>query len=320
MSYNAENYQRIKQAYLQKQARAKELAQARTAEVQGKLPQIFQIDMQLCQTAAKMMEAILSKDSVQEKVAAIKAENQALQAKRREILVQNGYPADYTDISYECPLCQDTGAVGTRMCSCMRQALVLCGYETSGLGSLLQTQSFDTFQLHYYKEENALRCAKAVLDRSLAFAAEFAAQNGENLLFCGKTGLGKTHLCTSIAKAVIDRGFDVIYVTAQDLFFAMEGAHFRSDPKASAQVEHYMSCDLLIIDDLGTELTNQFTISCLYNIVNSRLNQKKSMIINTNLTQGELDARYADRITSRLFGLFEPYLFLGQDIRSQKLE
>ncbi len=320
MSYSAENYQKIKQAYLQKQAKAKEIAQQHTVEVQGKIPEIFQIDAKLRQTAAKMMEAILSKEKVQEKIAAIKGENQALQAKRKEILVQNGYPADYTEIRYDCPLCQDTGAIGTKMCSCMRQALILCGYESSGLGALMQTQTFDSFQLYYYKEENALRCAKAVLDRSQAFAREFSRENGENLLFCGKTGLGKTHLCTAIAKEVIDRGFDVVYVTAQDLFSQMESAHFRSDPKATTQVNHYTDCDLLIIDDLGTELTNQFTVSCLYQIVNSRLNQKRSMIINTNLTQEELCARYADRITSRLFGLFDPYLFLGQDIRSQKLE
>ena len=117
-----------------------------------------------------------------------------------------------------------------------------------------------------------------------------------------------------------ERGFDVVYLPAQELFFAHEAAHFRSDPDAMARIAHCMECDLLILDDLGTELTNQFTVSCLYNLLNSRLNQSRSMIINTNLTQEELRSRYSDRITSRLFGMFSAFLFLGKDIRAQRLE
>ncbi len=320
MSYNPQNYAKVREQLQKKRAAAQELAEQHTAQLYATLPELREIDRALQQTAPRMMGAILSKVNVEEKVAQIKRENLDLQAARRELLVRNGYPADYDAIHYECPTCQDTGAVGTKMCTCLKKALVLCGYESSGLGALLQTQSFDNFDLKYYqKSPDALRAAQAVLQKAKQFAASFSTKTTENLLFCGKTGLGKTHLCTSIAKELIERGFDVVYEVAQSLFSAMRQDHYQPNEATAARVRRYFECDLLILDDLGAEATSQASVSFLYDIVNTRLNSGKPMIINTNLTRAELTRLYSDRISSRLFGSFLPFLFLGEDIRSQRL-
>lgn len=320
MSYNPQNYARVREQFQKKRAAAQERAEQHTREVHAKIPALAQLDRALSQTASRMMGAILSRENVEAKVEAIKRENLDLQQARRELLVQNGYPADYTDVHYDCPTCADTGAVGTKLCTCMRRALVLCGYESSGLGALLQTQSFDNFDLKYYKKSaEALTSAQAALQKSRQFAANFSPKTTENLLFCGKTGLGKTHLCTSIARTLIERGFDVVYESAQALFSTMRREHFQPSDESAARVERYFGCDLLIIDDLGAEATSQASVSFLYDIVNTRLNGGKPMIINTNLSKKELTSRYSDRIASRLFGAFLPFLFLGEDIREQKL-
>ena len=240
-----------------------------------------------------------------------------MRQKRAELLAQNGYPADYSDIHYRCEACGDTGFIGTKMCRCMREELVLAGYESSGIGRLMQTQNFDSFSLDFYppSERGSMEANYRTLRE---FATHFDKHRGENYLLIGGTGLGKTHLSTSVARAVIDGGFDVVYDTAQGVFSAFEAAQFGRE--ADAGEEKYLRCELLIMDDLGTELTNNFTVSCLYNIINTRLNNNLSTIINTNLTHSELRTRYADRITSRLFGEFRPLMFTGNDIRREKLK
>jgi DNA replication protein DnaC len=263
------------------------------------------------------MAAALRGGNVDDAVAAMREENESLRRMRGELLVQAGYPADYTDIRYRCEACGDTGFIGTKMCACMRRELVLAGYESSGIGRLMQSQSFDTFSLDYYPAQD--RGGMEANYRTLReFAAHFDSRRGENYLLIGTTGLGKTHLSTSVARLVIDSGFDVVYDTAQGVFSAFEAAQFGRDEDAGE--EKYLRCELLILDDLGTELTNNFTVACLYNIINTRLNNHLSTIINTNLTHSELRTRYADRITSRLFGEFRPLLFTGSDIRREKLK
>ena len=134
----------------------------------------------------------------------------------------------------------------------------------------------------------------------------------------GKTGLGKTHLSTSVAVKVIERGFDVLYVSVCSMISDFEKKRFNYNE--SVDLSRYYSADLLIIDDLGAEMTNQFTVSCFYDVINSRITNRKSTIINTNLKKEEIAARYGDRIESRLFGEYLPVPFLGKDIRGQKID
>ena len=325
MGYNVNNYKRIKQEFSEKHFRAIDLAEIREAELHAKFPDLVSIDRALSETGFKIIDAAscYSGERLEEEINRLKDENLALQNDRAEFLKANGYPADYTSPRFDCHICKDTGYDGIKMCQCMREALAMAGYESSGIGRLIEMQSFDSFEPSYQAEDSrAHETLKSILAICREYSEQFPDFKYKCLLFIGATGLGKTHLSTAIAKRVIERGHDVVYDTAQNIFSDFEYERFgRSynnveEPRTSK----YFDCDLLIIDDLGTELTNQFTISCLYNIINTRINNGKGIIINTNLSKDELRKRYADRITSRLFGEFLPLLFLGRDVREKKLE
>lgn len=320
MAYNPENYKRIAAQYKDKNLRAKEAAEARRAELHEKLPQVAEIDRALSATGLRIMrEALNGREGLDARIRKLEEGNNLLLEARREILRANGYPEDYSSVKYECEECQDVGFVNGKMCKCMRRALTLAGYESSGVLKLIGKQNFDTFDLTYY--EGAERAnMERILDRAKRYAAGFDGKHMRNLLFIGTTGLGKTHLSSAIAKEVVEGGFDVVYESAQRIFSDFEAEKFGRAAAGENRTERYLSCDLLIIDDLGTEITNQFTLSCLYNILNTRINHAKSTILNTNLTQNELRTRYTDRIASRLFGECKPLLFQGKDIRLQKLQ
>jgi DNA replication protein DnaC len=318
MGFNSQDFVRIREEYSKKYLVAEAAADRRREELYTKIPELVTLDRILAGTASRIMEAICSENS-EEAVKKVREDNERLLEQRAAILAAYGYPADYTDVHYECEKCGDTGYVDTKMCSCMRRALVLAGYASSGIGGLMQSQSFDNFSLSYYKDdaENHARMKKLVTALK-KYSSEFDENTYKNYLFFGNTGLGKTHLSTSVAVSVIERGFDVLYVTACSLVSDFEAKQFGLRENAP-DTSRYYSADLLIIDDFGTELTNQFTLSCVYDIINTRMNSKKSTIINTNLGKNEIEARYGARIASRLFGEYIPFAFLGKDIREQKI-
>ncbi len=321
MGYNQENYKRVCEAYRYKYREAYAIAEQRTLEIHAKSPEIAAIDRQLRATGAEVALAVIGMGTeYKAKLAEVREKNAHLQAERERLLVALGYPKDYTLPPYECPKCRDSGYVDTVMCDCMRRELVLAAYESSGLGELMRTQSFDSFDLSYYDEKSGDReRMKRNFDMLREYAESFH-EKSDNLLLCGGTGLGKTHLSTSIARLVIERGFDVYYTCAINMFADFSEARFgQGAERAAADPVRYTNCDLLIIDDLGTETTNQFTISCLYSVINNRMNLKRPTIINTNLSGKELQSRYTDRITSRIFGEYKPLLFAGTDVRRQKL-
>ena len=323
MGYNKENYSRVRKAYQTKYLKAYEEADRRTAEIHRRSPEVASIDRELATTGAKIaMAAIGTGAEYQKKLAEVEKRNLELQAKRAELLKNMGYPADYTLPPYECTLCRDSGFVGTKMCECMRRELILSAYEASGLGQLMATQSFENFDLSFYKQDKQqYDCMKDTFERVKNYAEHFSLSS-ENLIFVGGTGLGKTHLSTAVARCVIEKGYDVYYTTAIDLFADFERARFgRGDERRGADdgLSRYIECDLLILDDLGTEMVNQFSTSCLYSVLNNRINLGRPTIINTNLSAKELKEKYAERITSRIFGEFCARSFVGADIRRQKL-
>ena len=318
MGFNSQDFVRIREEYSKKYLVARDAADRRREELYAKIPELVTLDRILAGTASRIMEAICSPNS-EEAVAKVREDNEKLLAQRAAILAAYGYPADYTDVHYECELCGDTGYVDTKMCSCMRRALVLAGYESSGIGGLMQSQSFDNFSLNYYKDDAENHAyMKKVVSALKKYATGFDENTYKNFLFIGGTGLGKTHLSTSVAVSVIERGFDVLYVTACSLVSDFEAKQFGLRENAP-DTSRYYGADLLIIDDFGTEMTNQFTLSCVYDIINTRMNAKRSTIINTNLGRGEINSRYGDRIASRLFGEYNPIIFRGADIRQQKI-
>lgn len=321
MAYNKENYARIRAAYQTKYLKAYEEADRRAAALHAISPEIAEIDRKLAGTGAKIALAAMGTGAeYSARLAEVERENLELQARREKLLAALGYPADYTKPAYECALCEDSGFVNHKMCECMRRELVMAAYESSGLGQLMRTQSFESFDLNYYAQGEERERMARNLEILRRYALDFGKQT-ENLILCGATGLGKTHLSTSLARALIERGFDVYYTTAQQMFFDFEHARFGTETgmERSADLARYSECELLILDDLGTEVSNQFTNSCLYMVLNNRINLGRATVINTNLTGREIKERYADRIASRIMGDFKPLVFTGADIRRQKL-
>ena len=318
MGFNSRDFVRIREEYSKKYLVARDAADRRREELYEKIPELVTLDRLLAGTASRIMDAICAPNS-EEAVAKVREDNEKLLAQRAQILAAYGYPADYTDVHYDCDICGDTGYVDTKMCTCMRRALVLAGYESSGIGGLMQSQSFDNFSLNYYKDNAETHAyMKKVVAALKKYGAEFDEKTYKNFLFIGGTGLGKTHLSTSVAVSVIERGFDVLYVTACSLVADFEAKQFGLRENAP-DTSRYYGADLLIIDDFGTEMTNQFTLSAIYDIINTRMNAKRSTIINTNLGRNEINSRYGDRIASRLFGEYNPIMFRGSDIRQQKI-
>ncbi len=325
MGFNRENYRRIKHEYDGKALRAQEDALSRKRELGMRFPDIKEIDDALSLTGIQIYEATLryKGERLESEISAIKERNEALLARREELLKKYGLPADYSDVKYECSECSDSGFVGLYMCKCMKSRLVLAGYESSGIGALIREKTFDSFVPTYQREKKAVENAEMIVTFCRKYAESFS-EKSQNLLLIGGTGLGKTHISAAITGAVVKGGYDVVCETAQNLFSDFEyerfGRGYNRDESEEKRTDRYFDCDLLIIDDLGTEMTNSFTVSCLYNIINTRLNKGKTVIINTNLTRDDLKKRYDDRITSRLFGEFLPIMFIGRDMRELKLD
>ena len=307
--YSYENYDLVKAEIENRRQKAISLADMRNLELRSKSAEIAEIDKELSGTGLLIFKTACSGGDI----IPIKNRNEELNKKRREIIKSLGYPEDYTDVQYFCRKCSDTGFIGgSKMCSCMRELLVIKNIAASGMGKLIEKQSFDNFSLELYKSDPELyERMKYNVDTARKFAENFSNEGG-NLLLVGGTGTGKTHLSSAIAREVITRGFDVLYDSTQNIIGEFEADKFKSgygpyEPKSTK----YMECDLLILDDLGTEFTNQFTVSCLYNLLNTRLNRGLSTIISTNLGAEELASRYEDRIYSRIIGRDSTILFFG---------
>lgn len=323
MGYSAEVVKKVRESFEKKRADAENISGLHLGEVALKNPDILQINRALSLTGLSIFQAALEgKDGLEERIEKIKNETRALTDAKRELLLSNGYPEDYLDIKYSCDKCNDTGYVGTSMCTCMKKALVKEAYNHSGLGKVLKTQTFKNFDLSLYEEGKSREHMAAIVEMAKKYVSDFGKPDKDsNLLFVGTTGLGKTHITTAIAKGVIDKAHDVVYDSAQNIIRAFENEHFDKDEKAMLETKRYFECDLLIVDDLGTEFRNSFTQSCIYNLLNTRINAGKPMIISTNIESFEkLRETYDDRITSRLVGSFRSFKFVGKDIRIAKVK
>lgn len=324
MGYNKENFKRIREEYETKALLAQRAADGRRAELEEKIPGLRELDLRLSTFGLRIMKQAMEGGDTTAGVAALREENRKILELRRDLLAQYGYPEDYCKPRYECEVCKDSGYDGIRMCTCMRRRLIEANMESSGLGGLIKKQSFENFSLEYYRtNEKLFRTMEKIVVYLNSYANGFstdAEKAPANLLLLGGTGLGKTHLSTAIARVVIERGYDVFYNTAQGMFTDFEQRRFGNAMGIgdADNAEKYLTCDLLILDDLGTEINNQFTPTCLYYVLNTRLNMNRPTIINTNLTQDELLKRYDDRITSRLLGEFLVLPFRGVDLRMQK--
>ena len=324
MGYNKKAYIQTKEIFKAREDRARDDAFMRKCEVEAAIPEVKQINNALASTGAEIaIELAKGSHNIEERINALRDKNLALQEKRAQLLVANGYPADYTKPKFKCEKCQDSGYVGTKLCECFHREVVENTIRNSGIGALVDRQSFDNFDLKYYSADpGTLSEMKYNLEILREYAEGFTT-NRSSVIMMGATGLGKTHMSTAIAKVVIEKGYDVVYETVQNIMSDFEYERFGRGYNTDAEekkTDKYFNCDLLIMDDLGTELTNNFTVSCLYNLMNSRINNHLPTIVNTNLTHNELRDRYEDRVTSRLMGEFVPIQFVGKDIRQQKMK
>ena len=309
--YGYENYQKVKTEIEKRRQSAINEADRRNLELRAASEDIRIIDAELVKTGLTLFKAACDGADI----TPIRERNLELNKTRRSILKSLGYPEDYTEPHYVCKKCSDTGFVGTNMCSCFREMLIKENIKSSGIGRLIEKQSFDNFSLNFYEGE-----ARELMEKNLAAAKDFAESFGadaKNLLLIGPTGTGKTHISTAIAKALIEKGVEVIYDSAQNIVSAFEKDKFRSGYGAyEPEGAKYLECELLILDDLGTEFISQFTVSCLYNLLNTRMNKGLATVISTNLSPAELSEKYEDRIYSRIVGAdTRILLFKGKDKR-----
>ena len=314
MSFNSKNYYELREAFAQKHLAAAERAEARRTALADKIDGLREIDGALSATAARIFGAAFAgKEGLADRIAKIKRETEELRAARAALLEAHGYPADYTDVHYDCEKCRDLGFVETRMCECFKRALVLRGYETSGLGALIGKQTFDNYSLDYFRGEDRERMRQN-FTRIQSYAESFS-RDSDSLLLMGGTGLGKTHLSSALAKVVIDRGFDVLYTSVLNMIAEFEKAKFRGEQD---DTDRYCAAELLIMADLGTERGGSCTESCLYNVIDTRICKGLPTVISTNLTAAQLSERYTGRLFSRLLGVYKPLLFCGKDVRFEK--
>ena len=310
--YSYENYHKVKDEIESSRLASLAEADARCARVRALSPEIAEIDSELSTTGPLIFRTAISGGDI----APLKARNEQLNRRRREILVTLGLPADYTDVHYSCKKCSDTGYIdGAHMCTCFKEGLVKATIASSGMGRLIETQSFDNFSLDVYPDGPQRERMTDNLEAAREYVEGFA-KNRENLLLIGKTGTGKTHISTAIAREVISRGYDVLYDSAQNILSDFEDDQFRRRYDEEPKGKKYLECDLLIIDDLGAEFTTPFTVSCLYNLLNTRQNRALATVISTNLSNEDLSRKYEDRIYSRIMGSGTRILvFVGPDRR-----
>lgn len=326
MAYSEEIVRRAKARLDQAKAEQEAEYEARLSDAYRDNPRLKEIDLELRKLSAQAIAAAFQKsEDPQSAIAALRDRSLELQQQCDWILDAAGYEDGWLDKTPVCELCGGSGYLNGKMCSCLKE---LCRQEQKkelAAQFLSGEESFDRFRLEYYPDEideelgvSPRRIMRATLQSCRQYASSFR-PGSESLLFSGATGLGKTFLSACIARQVSDKGYSVIYQTAVDLFADFEAAKFGGgDEDPRAITKKYTDCDLLIIDDLGTELTTQFTISALYTVIDARLRRKLSTIVSTNLTPEAIEDRYSPQIASRLCGSYRLIQFFGTDIRMMK--
>ncbi|MBP3672726.1 MAG: ATP-binding protein [Oscillospiraceae bacterium] len=323
MGYSTEVVQRARARLAEAKADRESENQQHLAYAYEKVPRLREIDRQLRLTMALAAQAVFSQGGdVQAAMEAAKEKNLALQ-QEREALARMYFEEGYLDDSPICEKCGGSGYIGSTMCECLTE---LCRQEQKKELTFLNVgrESFEQFRLDYYPDRVDPKWGvniRAVMEKTYQTCRKYAygfSEKSGNLLFSGDTGLGKTFLSACIARTVADRGYSVVYESAGHLFTKLERAKFSGDEKAREEVKKYNDCDLLIMDDLGTEMTSQFTTVALYALINDRLLSGKATIISTNLNTDDLSLRYSPQIASRLRGSFTRVAFLGDDIRVKK--
>lgn len=328
MGYSSSVYKSASDKLFQRRLKAEKDADRRRAEIYNKFPRTKELEKQISNCSIQVARAVIGGDDVVAQMQKLRDNNLAMQTELKEILVSNDYSEDVFEPNYTCKKCNDTGYYDengrTLVCPCLKQALIACACEELNKTAPLSLSTFDSFSLDYYDKAEDLSIGISPynqMSRILRYCQGYAdnfSKNSESILMKGATGLGKTHLSLAIANEVIKKGYGVIYVSAPSLMQKLEKQFFSKSNDEDSIIDMLLECDLLIVDDLGTEFHGQFSVSQMYNIFNSRMLSNKPIIINTNLTMRELEKIYTERFVSRISGNAQKLDFLGKDIRIRK--
>ncbi|MFQ9933255.1 MAG: ATP-binding protein [Lachnospiraceae bacterium] len=325
MALSNSEYNLIMREYEERRYKAKHDLDRRVKEIYEKIPRIKEIQDEISTAAVESMKSRLYGMNRENGLEGQELHNkiEALVEEKETLMKEHGYSPQYLKPRYVCEICKDTGYVGNEKCRCLRSRMTELLYLRSNLKEVLEKENFDTFNIDLYSESfvdkvmgvSAYDNIKEVLKRCRAFTYDFP-ERFENLFIYGDTGVGKTFLTNCIAKEIMDKSYSVIYVSAIRMFEILSDRQFgkgESDGKESR--EDFRDCDLLIIDDLGTELVNTFTSSSLFNCINERLLMRKPVIISTNLSINNVKSIYSERIFSRIASNYTMLKVFGEDLR-----
>ena len=325
MPYSKEIYMAAKDRLAERRRNAQRAADYAGEQLFHDIPRLREINKELASIGASVAKAMLKShgDTMKE----LSERSIVLQREQEQILSDAGISMNVLEPRYTCPVCHDTGFVeednSTRVCDCFLKLLSDLNGETLNADLPLDQCTFDNFRLDLYSDsmisgKNPRGRMTKIFNYCVNYADNFSADS-KNILMRGATGLGKTHLSLAIANEIIKRGFSVIYVSAPEILSRLEKEHFSYQYEEQEDTfQSLLKCDLLIIDDLGTEFISPFSVSCVYNLFNSRILAGKPLIISTNLTPSEMITTYSQRFASRLLGSADKLEFIGEDIRMIK--
>ncbi|MCD8218497.1 MAG: ATP-binding protein [Clostridiales bacterium] len=323
MSLTNTQYDEIMRSYQDRQLRRQHLIASRKEEIASLSPRMTELNAEIAHRSVSRARRFLDGDGAA--LVGARDEISALSAEKARLLLSLGYPADYLEPPYTCPDCRDTGYIGNERCHCLAQASIDLVYAQSNLSSILEEENFATFSLKYYDDSlfdsdtgiSSLAAARNACGKCRQFVKQFDTEY-QNILLFGDTGVGKTFLSHCIAKELLDSGHSVIYFSAQQFFDRLAEHAFRKESAAASDYRNIFKCDLLIIDDLGTEMTNSFTSSQFFVCLNERILRRRSTLISSNLNLQDIASIYSERIFSRITSDFMLLHLFGRDIRIQK--
>lgn len=323
MSYSNKTLSKATQILSERRTKAQKTREERHDEIVRLIPDVSKYEAQLSSSGLAVIKAFGMGNDAQKYIDELSRINLTIQQAIGDLLEGKGYPRDYLMTPYTCKKCEDTGFVNGYFCECRKEILKEISKGELNNVSPSKNCRFDNFDLNYYPlpfDDNLKISPRNRMAEVFNYLKEYAEdfhEDSESLYFYGATGLGKTHLSLAIANTVTEKGYSVIYDSAQNILSSLEREKF-SGTGAGKREKEILDCDLLIIDDLGSEFSTQFTIAAIYNIVNTRINTAKPVIISTNLSEEELEEKYTQRIASRIIGNYVSIHFFGNDIRQLK--
>lgn len=323
MALSNTQYNILMRRYEARQLENQRIVMNRIQAVYREIPRLLEIDDTISSLCVEQAKKLIDGDDTA--LSHLHNRLDALSEEKKQLLSASGYPDDYFQPPYACKDCRDTGYIDGRKCHCFEQAAIDLVYTQSNIRIILDTENFEHFTFDYYSDEQinpatgltSLATARQAVHDCKQFIETFDTEF-RNLFFYGDTGIGKTYLSNCVAKELLDSGHSVIYFTASSLFQVLEKHAFDKTQVSDEDFRHIFDCDLLIIDDLGTEFSNTFTVSQLFLCLNERILRRKSTIISTNLSLGQLAELYSERTFSRISSNYTMIKLFGNDIRIQK--